>query len=115
MPTIFTHAAFAFAFSKLTLDVKNKETALSASQDTNSGSIAANKRILCAASILAALPDADALLMRWIAYNDPFGHRGFTHSLFFAGVIGLAIALLFIKLKWNNGQSLGTVSFIFIL
>jgi inner membrane protein len=115
MPTIFTHAAFAFAFSKLTLDVKNKETALSASEETSSNSINANKRILFAASILAALPDADALLMRWIAYNDPFGHRGFTHSLFFASVIGFAIALLLIKLKWNNGQSLWTVSFIFIL
>jgi inner membrane protein len=119
MPTIFTHAAFAFGFSKLILDVKsnttNKETGLSADEETYTNSIAANKRILFAASILAALPDADALLMRWIAYNHPLGHRGFTHSLCFAVIISFVVALLFTKLRWNNGQSLWTLSFIFII
>ena len=37
------------------------------------------------------LPDADVLAFRLgIAYSNDFGHRGFTHSLFFALLVGLA-------------------------
>ena len=83
MPTIFTHGAFAFGATKIAIQK-------------------ADKRILAAASILAAVPDVDALFMRWIAYGDPFGHRGFTHSLLFALVAGAGVAWLFIKMRWNG-------------
>jgi inner membrane protein len=119
MPTIFTHAAFAFAFSKLALDVKNdplnKETTLSGTENTDTSSITANKLILFAASILGALPDADALFRHWVSSQHPFAHRGLTHSLFFASLIGFALALLFVKHKWNNGQSFWTLTAIFAL
>jgi inner membrane protein len=37
------------------------------------------------------LPDADVLAFRLgIAYSNDFGHRGFTHSLFFALLVGMA-------------------------
>jgi inner membrane protein len=37
------------------------------------------------------LPDADVLAFRLgIAYSNDYGHRGFTHSLFFALLVGLA-------------------------
>lgn len=39
----------------------------------------------------AALPDVDVLAFRWgIPYDSPWGHRGFTHSIFFAAVLGWA-------------------------
>ena len=41
-----------------------------------------------AAAILAVIPDLDVIGMRYgIPYGDMFGHRGFTHSLFFAVVL----------------------------
>jgi inner membrane protein len=43
---------------------------------------------------LSLLPDADVLGFRHgIAYGDPWGHRGATHSLFFSGLLGAAIGI----------------------
>ncbi len=96
MPTIFTHSVFALGAAKLAIQQ-------------------ADRRVLITASVLAALPDADALLMRWIAYGDPFGHRGFTHSLFFALIIGCAVALLFVKMRWNGKRPLWFLATLFAL
>jgi inner membrane protein len=46
------------------------------------------------AGMLAMVPDLDSLLMPWVAYGDPWGHRGMTHSLLFAGVVGLLAAIV---------------------
>lgn len=44
---------------------------------------------------LSLLPDADVLGFRYgIAYADPWGHRGATHSLGFAVLLGAAIAVV---------------------
>ena len=85
MPTIFTHSIFALGASKLAIQE-------------------ADKRLLITASLLASLPDGDALFMPWIAYGDVFGHRGFTHSLLFALGVGLLVALLFVKMGWQAGR-----------
>ena len=47
-------------------------------------------------AVCSALPDVDVLAFRWgIPYDSPWGHRGFTHSLFFAAVLGwLALEVL---------------------
>jgi len=38
------------------------------------------------------LPDGDVIAFSFgIPYEDMFGHRGFTHSLFFAVVVGVAV------------------------
>src|SRR5258706_13606315 len=43
-------------------------------------------------SFLSMLPDADVLGFRFgIAYADPWGHRGATHSLFFSIALGALI------------------------
>lgn len=48
------------------------------------------RRFWILAIALAILPDADALgFMLGVPYESLFGHRGFTHSLFFAVVAGL--------------------------
>lgn len=45
-------------------------------------------------SALSLLPDADFVaFMVGIPYSDPFGHRGMTHSLLFAVLVGLVVAL----------------------
>src|SRR5690606_30575649 len=51
-------------------------------------------RLLLAGVLFACLPDAAMLAFKLgIAYADAFGHRGFSHSLLFAGFCGLIGAL----------------------
>lgn len=51
-------------------------------------------RLILAGMVAAMLPDADVLGFRFgIPYDSPFGHRGFSHSLAVAALIGLAAAL----------------------
>lgn len=64
-----------------------------------------NKRVIIAAICAAGLPDADALMMDIIPYHHPLGHRGLTHSLFFAALIGVAIAWVFVRSEWQGQQS----------
>jgi inner membrane protein len=72
MPTILTHAAFPLA----------------------AGIAAGVKRIpgrLMAAGVIAAmLPDLDVIAFRLgVSYAAPFGHRGFSHSILFALILGI--------------------------
>jgi inner membrane protein len=53
------------------------------------------KRVWAVGALCAAIPDLDVIgFGLGIDYGDPFGHRGFTHSLFFAALFGLAMASL---------------------
>jgi inner membrane protein len=50
------------------------------------------------AMLCAVLPDADVLAFFFgVPYGHTFGHRGFTHSLAFALVVGVAVALVFFR------------------
>lgn len=52
-------------------------------------------RLLLAGMLAACLPDADVLAFKFgIAYSDDFGHRGASHSLLFAAVLGVLGALI---------------------
>ncbi|KAB7765460.1 metal-dependent hydrolase [Xanthomonas maliensis] len=76
MPTIMTHAAVPLA-----LWCASERGRLSS-------------RLLAAGIVAAMLPDADVLAFALhIPYADAFGHRGASHSLLFAGVLGLLGAL----------------------
>jgi len=61
-----------------------------------------DRRLLLASILLPILPDADALLTPWIPYAHPFGHRGFTHSLFFAALVGAGAAAIAVRGKWGH-------------
>ena len=98
MPTIFSHAVFGFATSKLA-----------------SGEASANARLLIASAVLAALPDADALFISVIPYNHLLGHRGLTHSLLFAAVVGTAAAFLFMRAGWAEGWTWARLALLFSL
>lgn len=48
--------------------------------------------------ICSLLPDLDIISFRFgVAYGEFWGHRGFTHSLAFAVLSGLAVATLFLR------------------
>jgi inner membrane protein len=74
MPTILTHPVVPLALA----------VAL--------GSSVIPKRLLMVGIVATILPDFDVIAFRLgIAYSHDFGHRGVTHSLFFALFIGLLV------------------------
>jgi len=77
VPTVFTHAIVPVA-AAIALGTKRVPP-----------------RLIVAGAFAAMLPDADVLAFKLgIAYADDFGHRGASHSLFFAGMVAILGALL---------------------
>jgi inner membrane protein len=63
----------------------------------------ADRRFWAAAALCACLPDADVVGFRFgIQYGDLWGHRGMTHSLIFAALVGVVAALPF-RAGWRRG------------
>lgn len=53
------------------------------------------KRIWLAGALCSVVPDLDVIGFRFgIHYGDFWGHRGFTHSLFFAALLASAVMIL---------------------
>lgn len=74
MATVFTHALVGAAIGH-----------------TTAGSLP-RVRLGIACALAAMLPDADVVAFRLgIAYEHPLGHRGLSHSLLFAAVVGPAL------------------------
>jgi len=75
------HIALAVAASKHTMTSPSK----------TSRSI----QMICILSLISYLPDLDVIgFWAGIPYSHPWGHRGMTHSLFFACVIGTLAGLI---------------------
>lgn len=56
-----------------------------------------SNKLLIVAVLATIIPDADVISFTFgISYADPFGHRGFTHSIAFSLCLGL-LALLFAR------------------
>jgi inner membrane protein len=99
VPTIFSHAIVATAagqwFTPRT-DASNPE-----SRVPNPG------RFWFWTIVCSMLPDIDVIGFSFgIRYEDMFGHRGFTHSLFFATLIGL-LAAIAVTRRASNAHFLG--------
>jgi len=82
MPTVFTHAVIGSAIAKL------------AARE------AIHPRTIVTCGLLALLPDIDGLFFGLIPYAHILGHRGFTHSLLFAALMGVLSTCLFIWRGW---------------
>ncbi len=53
-------------------------------------------KVTLLAMFCAIFPDADVITLKFgIPYEHMFGHRGFTHSIFFAIVFGFFISIIF--------------------
>jgi inner membrane protein len=80
MPTIFSHAVFACALG----------TALQPATST--------ARFWILSSACAILPDLDVIsFAHGISYSSMLGHRGITHSIFFAVLVGVIVSFVFPK------------------
>ncbi|MBN4062407.1 MAG: hypothetical protein COA57_10915 [Flavobacteriales bacterium] len=79
MASIFSHAIVALATGKV---IKPK----------------ANMKFFACCILCAVFPDADVVAFKvGIPYEHVFGHRGFSHSVLFAALLGLIMSLLFCK------------------
>ena len=77
MASLFGHAVVGYTITKL----------------SNRGNL---KLLLFFAIISAILPDIDVLTFKiGIPYEHPFGHRGFTHSMWFSVLWALLLMLFF--------------------
>ena len=64
--------------------------------------------------MIAALPDVDGIgFWLGVPYESTFGHRGFTHSIFFAGLIAFA-ALLFFRDRAYDGERPRVWAYLFL-
>ncbi len=62
-------------------------------------------RLALVGMLCGVLPDADfiSVWLHWDAYSGPYGHRGFTHSLGFALLLGLVGALFAARgARWST-------------
>ncbi|MDH3760763.1 MAG: metal-dependent hydrolase [Gammaproteobacteria bacterium] len=80
MATVFTHSLAALIIGKSLIDKKQSPGFWLS-------------LVLC-----SLLPDIDVVGIKFgIAYGDFWGHRGFTHSLCFAVIVGFFIGLVFYR------------------
>jgi len=80
MASIFGHAVVGFTLSKI---ISNNNS----------------KLLLILAIASTILPDIDVIVFNFgIPYEDPFGHRGFTHSILFAILWATLLMFVFGKL-----------------
>jgi len=94
MPSVITHAVVGFALAARARGFR----------DLN------RKAILWVCAVLAMLPDADTIGFHLsVQYNSLFGHRGFTHSLFFAALEALAAAWLLQRRRAGGWPAFGRV------
>lgn len=83
MASVFAHGFVAYAFGKsFTEEIYTK-------------------KLWILGIICSILPDADVIGFKFgIAYEDFWGHRGFSHSLLFALLLGILITFIFYNKKF---------------
>ncbi len=96
MASAFGHAAAAFAISRTGL-VKPTQ-----------------RWLLFCGIVLSILPDADSIgFALGVPYDSPMGHRGFTHSIFFAAIMAVLCAAVFFRK--NGSKAMGRAAvFLFL-
>jgi len=63
----------------------------------------------------AVLPDLDSLgFALGVPYGSMFGHRGFTHSLAFALLLGILAALMFFRDEFRRGRGARVCLYLFL-
>ncbi|MGZ3871421.1 MAG: metal-dependent hydrolase [Bacteroidia bacterium] len=66
-----------------------------------------NAKFVILGIICSILPDADVISFKLgVHYGDFWGHRGFTHSILFAIILGSLVTFIFYKNDFFNKQGL---------
>ena len=80
---MFTHAAVGYAVARLALRGPRPPFGF-----------------FLTAAVLPVIPDLDVFLRPWVPYGHPLAHRGFTHSLAFALLLGMLAAVAW-RSQWG--------------
>ncbi len=74
------------------------------------------RKAVVAGCVCSILPDADVIAFMFdVPYGDVFGHRGISHSLAFALVLGYAVtALFFRQFPPNSKEFWGLTGYFFV-
>ncbi len=101
MPTIFSHAILASALGGVFQSAQPTRLPV---------------RFWTLTVVCSVLPDLDVIMFGFgIPYDNMFGHRGLTHSLSFAILVGLAVSMLFFDKSqvstWKTGLYFAAVTF----
>jgi inner membrane protein len=97
MPSAFTHAISAIAFGNF-FEKKSEKV-----------------KLIIIGAICSILPDADVLAFRFgIPYESLWGHRGITHSFFFAAILSVFVILIFYR-QISENKTLLKLFFYFFL
>lgn len=83
MPTVFTHALAGAAIAQVAAPARHR------------------RALTLLAAGAAMLPDGDALGFWLGVHGGLLGHRGLTHSVFFAALVAAGAALLFSEDRWK--------------
>ncbi len=98
MPSSFAHAIFAASLTPLR---------------PYNGKLLSS---LLLAMSCAIIPDLDVIgFQMGIQYGDIFGHRGFTHSIVFALMLGLIVSYCFFKDYRDNSSDYISISWFYFL
>jgi inner membrane protein len=93
LPTILTHAAVPLALA------------------AGLGTKRVPPRLLAAGIVASMLPDLDVIAFGFgIPYASDYGHRGFSHSVAFAVVMGLLVAMAHRSLHATFARTFGVVA-----
>ena len=73
------------------------------------------KRLWIAGAVCSAIPDADVIGFGFgIHYGDFWGHRGFTHSLLFAALLGVFVIALGFRDKISSASRFYLWAYLFL-
>jgi inner membrane protein len=71
----------------------------------------ASSSLLLAGVLCSVIPDLDVIGFKFgVEYEEMFGHRGVTHSIFFAVVLALLVTFAFFR----NGNTSQPIAFLFL-
>jgi len=74
-----------------------------------------NKKFWTLGIICSILPDADVIGFQFnVAYESFWGHRGFSHSLLFAALVGIIVTALFFRKDFLSKKGLGLTFYFFL-
>ena len=74
-----------------------------------------NKKFWTLGIICSILPDADVIGFQFnVAYESFWGHRGFSHSLLFAALVGIVVTALFFRKDAFSKKGLELMFYFFL-
>ncbi len=77
---------------------------------------AKNGKLWILGYLCSILPDMDIIMFAFgFGYSHMFGHRGITHSLLFAFIVGISVTVVFFRQTSSSSKQFWALTFFFFL